>query len=104
MSDIVERLHRAIRTGHALGHSMGDLIAAAEEIERLRVTLDTASRALRSLREMSDRMAENDGLWFETWTVAEAYLQQELRRLCAAIEGTSPDDCARAAIREVKDE
>jgi hypothetical protein len=32
--------------------------------------------------------AENDGLWFLTESITEAYLQQELRRLHAAVEGT----------------
>lgn len=30
--------------------------------------------------------AEDDGLWFQAVTAPEAYLQQELRRLHAAIE------------------
>lgn len=41
------------------------------------------------LQEMSARMAEDNGLWFVAETAAEAYLQQELRKLCAAIEGES---------------
>jgi len=41
---------------------------------------------LYALRDMSQRMAEDDGLWFVAETAAEAYLQQELRKLCAAIE------------------
>jgi len=31
--------------------------------------------------------AEDEGLWFESKTATEAYLQAELRRLTAAIEG-----------------
>lgn len=53
------------------------------------------------LRVMSAAMAEDDGLWFQAETCAEAYLQQELRRLCAAIEGVAPDDCAQAALAVV---
>lgn len=48
-------------------------------VERLR-------EALATLRAMSAAMAEDDGLWFQAETCAEAYLQQALRRLCAAIE------------------
>jgi hypothetical protein len=44
------------------------------------------------------RQAEDDGLWFVAQTAAEAYLQQELRRLHAAIEGKSPEECARTAL------
>lgn len=51
-----------------------------------------------TLRSMSNRMAEDDGLWFIPQTAPEAYLQQELRKLCAAIEGVSPEECARAAL------
>jgi hypothetical protein len=49
------------------------------------------------LNELADRLdavqaivndqAEDDGLWFEAVTAPEAYLQQELRRLHAVIEG-----------------
>lgn len=35
---------------------------------------------------MCARMAEDDGLWFHAETAAEAYVQQQLRDLCAAIE------------------
>lgn len=37
-----------------------------------------------------NEQAENDGLWFIAKTAAEGYLQQELRRLHAVIEGTNP--------------
>lgn len=39
------------------------------------------------LRSLVNEQAEDDGLWFVAETCAEAYLQQELRRLHAAIEG-----------------
>jgi hypothetical protein len=45
---------------------------------------------LRKLREMNDAMAEDDGLWFVAETASEAYLQQELRKLCAEIEKALP--------------
>lgn len=32
--------------------------------------------------------AEDEGLWFEAVTASEAYLQQEIRKLHAVIEGT----------------
>jgi hypothetical protein len=40
-----------------------------------------------SLRRLVDQQAEDEGLWFIAETVAEAHLQQELRRLHAAVEG-----------------
>jgi len=41
---------------------------------------------LKVLKELTSRQAEDDGLWFEAATAPEAYLQQELRKLHAAIE------------------
>lgn len=45
-----------------------------------------------------DEQAEDDGLWFVAETVTEAYLQQALRRLHAAVEGKSPEECAVAVL------
>lgn len=42
---------------------------------------------LPALQSLVDQQAEDEGLWFVAQTAAEAYLQQELRRLHAAIEG-----------------
>jgi hypothetical protein len=44
-----------------------------------------------TVRAIVDEQAEDDGLWFIAETAAEAYLQQELRRLHAAIEATLID-------------
>lgn len=41
---------------------------------------------LQRLREMVDRQAEDEGLWFIAQYITEAYLQQELRKLHALIE------------------
>lgn len=41
---------------------------------------------LARLRALVDEQAEDDGLWFIARTAPEAYLQQELRRLHAAVE------------------
>jgi hypothetical protein len=43
-----------------------------------------------SLREIVDEQAEDEGLWFVAVTASEAYLQEELRRLHAAIEAALP--------------
>lgn len=45
-----------------------------------------ADDALARLRAIVDEQAEDEGLWFIAATAPEAYLQQELRRLHAAIE------------------
>jgi hypothetical protein len=43
---------------------------------------------MNAIQELVDKQADDEGLWFEAETAAEAYLQQELRKLHAAIEGT----------------
>ena len=59
------------------------LIAAAPELlaenERLKAKLD-------GLRKLCAEQAEDDGLWFVAERISEAYLQQELRKLHAAVE------------------
>ena len=44
------------------------------------------------LRALVNEQAEDDGLWFIARTAPEAYLQQELRRLHAAIEQIASDN------------
>jgi hypothetical protein len=53
------------------------------------LTTDVPRRLIAELRELVDRQAEDDGLWFIAQTAPEAYLQQELRKLHAAIEHAS---------------
>jgi hypothetical protein len=65
---------------------MRQLIKAEAEIERLRALVN--------------EQAEDEGLWFKAETCAEAYVQQALRRLHAAIEGKSPEECARRALEQ----
>ena len=50
------------------------------------MTTDTAAETLAAVRALVARQAEDDGLWFDAATAPEAYLQQELRKLHAAIE------------------
>lgn len=40
-----------------------------------------------AVRALVNEQANDDGLWFHATRITEAYLQQELRRLHAAIEG-----------------
>lgn len=44
---------------------------------------------LRAAQRLVEEQAEDEGLWFIAMTAPEAYLQQELRRLHAVIEGQS---------------
>lgn len=47
---------------------------------------DAAPPGVAELQALVDEQAEDDGLWFDATTAPEAYLQQELRRLHAAVE------------------
>jgi len=49
------------------------------KIQQLEATIER-------IRAKANKQAEDWGLWFETKTTSEAYLQQELRSLHAAIE------------------
>lgn len=51
-----------------------------------------------AIKAVVDEQAKDDGLWFFAETCAEAYLQQELRRLHAVIEGKTPEQCAKALL------
>ena len=63
------------------GEPMGTL--ERDAITALRAALAQPNPAQRVV----DEQAEDEGLWFRAQTAAEAYLQQELRRLHAAVEG-----------------
>ena len=56
---------------------------ASKAIDALRASLAQPNPA----QQIVDEQAEDEGLWFRAQTAAEAYLQQELRRLHAAVEG-----------------
>lgn len=51
-------------------------------------TNTTAGDRLNAAVRLVNQQAEDGGLWFQAATAGEAYLQQELRKLHAAIEGT----------------
>lgn len=57
-----------------------------------RVACDLMEDALEAgqadVKKLVERQANDEGCWFEAQTCAEAYLQQQLRELHAAIEGT----------------
>lgn len=70
-------------------------IAADPDIEVEAGRLHPERPEQKSPREIVDEQAEDEGLWFVARTAPEAYLQQELRRLHAAVEA----DALRAAKR-----
>jgi hypothetical protein len=54
--------------------------------EAILASLPAATPSPDAVRRLVDEQAEDEGLWFLAQTAPEAYLQQELRRLHAAIE------------------
>jgi hypothetical protein len=83
MSDLLERLR--------------DMDEPLRERERLDAAADI--ERLKAARSLVEEQAKDEGLWFRAETCAEAYVQQALRKLHAAIEGVSPEECARRATR-----
>ena len=73
--------------------------ARDSEISRLQERLD-------AIQKLVDEQAEDLGLWStpfaRTHTIAEAHLQQELRRLHEVIEVRSQEQCAREALKGEK--
>ncbi len=66
----------------------------AIEVERLCIRVKQAEKKnaeleaeVARLKKLVSAQAEDAGLWFDAETAPEAYLQQELRKLHAAIEG-----------------
>src|SRR5579885_397928 len=57
----------------------------ADEFKRER---DAARERIAAIQAVVNEQAESDGCWFVAKYATEAYLQQELRRLHAVIEGT----------------
>jgi hypothetical protein len=53
---------------------------------KLEICGEDAIVSLREIRSVVDRQAEDEGLWFQAETAAEAYVQQELRHLHKVIE------------------
>jgi hypothetical protein len=68
----------------------------AKDAEALLGRLKSAAAAEpTNARALVAKQALDDGLWFVAQTAAEAYLQQELRKLHAAVEAqiNKPGDC-----------
>lgn len=68
------------------------------DLLRAATMLGILSDQLRRIRLLVDRQATDEGLWFVAETVTEAYLQQELRRLHATIEGRTAQECADSVL------
>ena len=80
--DVLRRCEAYVHTftrGALAGTLLGDIQVALLQAEQ------KAERDAK-LAVLVDRQSEDAGLWFEAQTAAEAYLQQELRKLHAMIE------------------
>lgn len=53
------------------------------------LALEAENEALKKAKEVVKEQAADEGLWFLVATAPEGYLQQELRRLHAVIEGNA---------------
>lgn len=71
---------RASLTGEPDSERRDEMFATEAEKEKAK------EEAIAKVKRMAVDMAEDEGLWFVAQTCTEAYLQQELRKLCAAIE------------------
>lgn len=78
-----DRLRDELRLVTAPHESVGAVIGA------LRAERDRLRKAHCRLQQMVDAQALDEGLWFEAETAAEAYLQQELRKLHAVVEAAA---------------
>lgn len=67
---------------------MTDFTKEYEATKEQRERAERAEAELAKLRQLTAQQAEDDGLWFNAATAPEAYLQQELRKLHAAVEET----------------
>ena len=74
---------------HAAGVAAALAEAANESDEALDLLADWEQlvTALATAQRVVDEQANDEGLWFTARTASEAYLQRELRRLHAVIEG-----------------
>lgn len=62
------------------------IIHLEEENAILHAYNEKLEEQVEALRKLVGKQAEDEGLWFVAQTAPEAYLQQELRKLHAAIE------------------
>ena len=51
-------------------------------------------------KDVVNEQAEDEGLWCHPHYASEAYMQQALRRLHAAVEGVSPTEAALRALSQ----
>jgi hypothetical protein len=59
----------------------------ADDVDALLAAIDELTAQRDKVLAVVNSQAEDEGLWFVAETAPEAYLQQELRKMLAVIEG-----------------
>lgn len=83
----VEHYATAMKLAERYGNEHGDMDAANNAWHECKKAADRLNAAA----ALAAKQAEDDGLWFEATIVTEAYLQNALRELAAAIETPNPE-------------
>ena len=78
----VEHYATAMKLAERYGNAYGDMDAANNAWYECKKAADRLAAA----EALAAKQAEDEGLWFEAMTAPEAYLQNALRDLAAAIE------------------
>ena len=94
LADLLERQAREnAQLRDACGNNQQSIVMVRNHYEQRIEQLEAALKdAQARLRATVDAQAEDDGLWFVAETAAEAYLQQELRKLHAQIEALQENE------------
>ena len=86
--DAADELRRLHAENEAIHQAITDPENQPSQFGTVTFAMYEALEAQRdAIQQVVDEQAEDEGLWFRAETAAEAYLQQELRRLHAAVEG-----------------
>jgi len=90
---------RRLQLAEELKHIRQTEVAAADafyqdtaaELVETHAALEASEAKVARLAEAVNKQAEDEGLWFIAETAAEAYLQQELRKLHTLIEDAAKE-------------
>ena len=74
--------------------AFGTVVSTNEDRREITVRMAAGERKSERARDVVDEQADDEGLWFAATTTTEAYLQQALRRLHAAVESSGSWNCA----------
>lgn len=78
-------------------------VLAHQDIPALIAYIEALEKEREKLEAVVAEQAADDGLWFQTDSIVEAYFQQELRRLHEIIEGKTSAKCAVEALATLGD-